>query len=53
MAGRGRRQAGADRVFSGEAEVALAMTEAMLGRLGATAEQIDRERARVRAEIGS
>jgi len=49
----GLRQAGADRVFSGEAEVALAMTEAMLVRLGATADQIDRERARVRDEIKS
>ena len=47
------RSAGADSVFSGEAEVALAMTEAMMVRLGATAEQIDRERARVRAEIKS
>ena len=46
------RDAGADRVFSGEAEVALAMTEAMLLRLGATWEQIERERARVRDEIG-
>ena len=45
------REAGADAVFSGEAEVALAMTEAMMTRLGATAEQIDRERARVREEI--
>ena len=47
------RSAGADSVFSGEAEVALAMTEAMMVRLGATAEQIDRERARVREEINS
>ena len=47
------REAGADSVFSGEAEVALAMTEAMMVRLGATAEQIDRERARVREEIKS
>ena len=48
----GLRDAGADNVFSGEAEVALAMTEAMLTRLGATWEQIERERARVRDEIG-
>jgi len=47
------RDAGAHAVFSGEAEVALAMTEAMMTRLGATAEQIDRERARVREEITS
>jgi monovalent cation:H+ antiporter-2, CPA2 family len=45
------RHAGANAVFSGEAEVALAMTEAMMTRLGATAEQVDRERARVREEI--
>ena len=38
-------QAGADLVFSGEGEVALALTEAILQRLGATPEQIDRERA--------
>jgi monovalent cation:H+ antiporter-2, CPA2 family len=43
--------AGAERVFSGEGEVALAMTEAVLQRLGATADQIDRERARVRTEL--
>ena len=36
--------AGADAVFSGEGEVALAMTEAILRDLGATPEQIDRER---------
>jgi monovalent cation:H+ antiporter-2, CPA2 family len=45
------RHAGADEVFSGEGEVALAMTEAVMRRLGATADQIDRERARVRAEL--
>jgi CPA2 family monovalent cation:H+ antiporter-2 len=38
-------------VFSGEGEVALAMTEAVLRRLGATAEQIDRERARLHGEL--
>ena len=43
--------AGAEQVFAGEGEVALAMTEAVLRRLGATAEQIDRERARVREEL--
>jgi K+:H+ antiporter len=37
-------QAGAEYVFSGEGEVALAMTEAILRALGATPEQIDRER---------
>ena len=45
------RAAGADSVFSGEGEVALALTEAILGRLGATPEQFDRERARVRADL--
>jgi len=45
------RAAGADEVFSGEGEVALAMTEYILGTLGATAEQIDRERQRVREEV--
>jgi CPA2 family monovalent cation:H+ antiporter-2 len=45
------RTAGADQVFSGEGEVALAMTEAVVRRLGATPDQIDRERARVRSEL--
>jgi CPA2 family monovalent cation:H+ antiporter-2 len=45
------RDAGADAVFSGEGEVALAMTEYILKGLGATAEQIDRERQRVREEV--
>jgi CPA2 family monovalent cation:H+ antiporter-2 len=45
------RRAGADEVFSGEGEIALNMTGHMLRKLGATAEQIDRERERVRAEL--
>ncbi|MGH7342281.1 MAG: NAD-binding protein, partial [Candidatus Rokuibacteriota bacterium] len=45
------RGAGAEQVFSGEGEVALAMTEAVLRRLGATPEQIDRERARLHGEL--
>jgi CPA2 family monovalent cation:H+ antiporter-2 len=45
------RRAGADDVFAGEGEVALAMTEAVLKRLGATPDQIDRQRARVRDEL--
>jgi CPA2 family monovalent cation:H+ antiporter-2 len=45
------RAAGADAVFSGEGEVALAMTESILKTLGATAEQIDRERHRVRETL--
>jgi CPA2 family monovalent cation:H+ antiporter-2 len=40
------RAAGAQHVFSGEGEVALTMTEAVLHRLGATPDQIDRERQR-------
>jgi K+:H+ antiporter len=43
--------AGATQVFSGEGEVALAMTESMLRDLGATPEQIDRERERVRGDL--
>jgi CPA2 family monovalent cation:H+ antiporter-2 len=45
------REAGADEVFSGEGEVALALTESVLRGLGATAEQIDRERGRVRDDL--
>lgn len=45
------RRAGADAVFSGEGEVALNMTEHMLRKLGATDEQIDRERERLRNEL--
>ncbi|HEV8547998.1 MAG TPA: cation:proton antiporter [Polyangiaceae bacterium] len=47
------KSAGADVVFSGEGEVALAMTEFTLRRLGATPEQIDRERDRVHGELGT
>lgn len=45
------RRAGADDVFSGEGEVALNMTEQLLRQLGATSEQLDRERERVRTEL--
>jgi CPA2 family monovalent cation:H+ antiporter-2 len=45
------RDAGADQVFSGEGEVALAMTERILSLVGATPEQMDRERQRVREEV--
>jgi K+:H+ antiporter len=44
-------RAGADAVFAGEGEIALAMSESVLRGLGASAEQIDRERERVRAEL--
>jgi CPA2 family monovalent cation:H+ antiporter-2 len=47
------REAGADTIFAGEGEVALAMTESLLHRLGATLEQVDRERARVHAEFSA
>jgi CPA2 family monovalent cation:H+ antiporter-2 len=50
---RALREAGADVVFSDEGEVALAMTEFLLRQLGATAEQIDRERERIRSEFFS
>jgi CPA2 family monovalent cation:H+ antiporter-2 len=45
------QQAGADAVFSGEGEVALTMMEFILRQLGATPEQIDRERDRIREEL--
>lgn len=45
------RAAGADEVFSGEGEVALAMTASILHELGATPEQIDRERKRVQEKL--
>jgi monovalent cation:H+ antiporter-2, CPA2 family len=45
------RRAGADVVFSKEGEVALAMTEFILRQLGATPEQMDRERDRIRHEL--
>jgi CPA2 family monovalent cation:H+ antiporter-2 len=47
------RHAGAERVFSAEAEIALALTEEILRRLGATPDQIDRERDRVRTDISA
>ena len=45
------RKAGAQAVVSAEAEVGLALTEMMLQRLGATPDQIDQERERVRSEL--
>ncbi len=47
------RQAGAGAVVAAEAEVALAMSERLLIGLGATPEQLDRARDRVRAELAS
>ena len=45
------RRAGAETVISAEGEVGLALTEAVLHRLGATPDQIDHERERVRTEF--
>ena len=45
--------AGATEVVSAEGEVALAMVERLLTRLGATGEQLDRERDRVRREVAA
>jgi CPA2 family monovalent cation:H+ antiporter-2 len=42
------RAAGAHMIVTAEAEVALAMAERLLRDLGATGEQLDRERDRVR-----
>jgi CPA2 family monovalent cation:H+ antiporter-2 len=43
--------AGANHVFSGEAEVAFAMTSAILLQLGATPDQIDREEDQLRLDL--
>ena len=45
------RAAGANRVYSGEGEVAVAFIEDILDSLGATPEQIDRERARAHDDL--
>jgi K+:H+ antiporter len=45
------KAAGADSVYSAEGEVALAFIEDILNSLGATSEQIDRERARAHSEL--
>jgi CPA2 family monovalent cation:H+ antiporter-2 len=45
------KEAGANSVYSGEGEVALAFIEDILDGLGATPEQIDRERARAHDEL--
>ncbi|MCY3007713.1 MAG: cation:proton antiporter [Planctomycetota bacterium] len=42
---------GADYVIAEESEVALAMAETILRNLGATAEQIDQQRAKLRSEL--
>jgi CPA2 family monovalent cation:H+ antiporter-2 len=45
------RQAGADDVFSGEGEVALAMTDSVLRELGGTPEQLDQFRDQLRRRL--
>ncbi len=40
-------------MFSGEGEVALSITEKILDAFGATREQIDRERERIRTDLFS
>jgi CPA2 family monovalent cation:H+ antiporter-2 len=45
------RAAGADEVYSGEREVALSLAVAILRKLGASPEQVDRERARLHDEL--
>jgi CPA2 family monovalent cation:H+ antiporter-2 len=47
------QQLGAQAVVSGEGEVALAFAELMMRALGATPEQIERERERVRTELSA
>ncbi len=44
-------RAGASRIVTAEGEVALTMTEFLLRSLGATPEQVDRERVEVRREL--
>lgn len=43
--------AGADAVFSSEGEIALSMSAFLMSELGASDEQVDRERDRVREEL--
>jgi len=45
------RAAGADAVFAGEGEVAMSMAAFIMRQIGATDEQIDRERDRIREEL--
>jgi CPA2 family monovalent cation:H+ antiporter-2 len=46
------KEAGANVVIAAEAEVAMAMTEHLLTQLGASGEQLDRARERVRRDVG-
>ena len=45
------RKVGADAIFSSEGEIALSMADFLMESLGATDEQIDRERDRVRKDL--
>jgi CPA2 family monovalent cation:H+ antiporter-2 len=45
------RKVGADAVFSAEGEIALSMTGCILEHMGATPEQIERERERIHSEM--
>jgi CPA2 family monovalent cation:H+ antiporter-2 len=45
------KKAGADVTFPDEGEVALSMIDVLLRQLGATGEQVDRERDRIRNEL--
>lgn len=45
------REAGADAIFSSEGEVALSMADYLMEQLGATDEQIQRERERVHKDL--
>ncbi len=45
------KKAGATMVVSSEGEVAFAMAERLLQQLGATGEQLDRARDRIRSEL--
>jgi len=47
------RQAGASEVFSGEGEVALAVADSILRKLGATPDQLDEARERIRLGLHS
>ncbi|HQU08342.1 MAG TPA: cation:proton antiporter [Opitutales bacterium] len=49
--GQALRRAGAQHVFTAELEMALALMEAMLAEFGASAEQIERERRRIREKF--
>jgi CPA2 family monovalent cation:H+ antiporter-2 len=44
-------RSGVDEVFSGEGEVALAVTDSILRRLGATPDQLEEERERIREDL--